>query len=133
MGNNTLRIRDITVPQLPDEDCWTVKMRRAMQEALTEEDFADLAKSLMAKAKAGDKAALQVVLGQVLSPGPKTVTINQHFHQQRKGRKAARVERIGSNSTPGYMPKPQDISNRVAKLRAAKGLPAVEYDAGDEG
>lgn len=126
----TLRIRDIAVPQRPDEDCWTVKMRRAMLKALTEEDFADLARSLMTKAKAGDRTALQVVLGQVLQPGPKTLVVHQHFQPRKNKRgKPGRPKKINGNghvSLP-YEPSPEEIERQVNEKRGQKGLPPATW------
>jgi hypothetical protein len=119
----SLRVREIDVPQRPDEESWEYRMRRAMREALTEKDFGDLARVLMDKAKAGDRTALQIVLGQLVNAGPKTLVVHQHFDGKKK-RKA--------NGQAQYIPGPEDVASDVAKLRNQKGLPPVQYPIGDE-
>jgi hypothetical protein len=131
----TMRLTDIAVPQRPDEDCWTVKMRRAMQDALTECDFSDLARTLMDRAKAGDKTALQIVLGQVLSPGPKTLVVHQHFQPRKKS--AARSKKINGRGTqvaqqslPRHDPPIEEVERQVNELRRQKGLSPATWDRG---
>ena len=51
---------------------WQTKMRQAVVNAITEDDVAAIVKNIVARAKNGDRQAIQLVLAYVGPPAPPT-------------------------------------------------------------
>jgi len=113
-----IKLREITVPQLPEQETWAAKMRAAMRAAITEEDVAAVASKIVEDAKAGNRQAQAQLLG-LLNSGPKTITVNQYRVVRRRKRRGSKDRVV----EPRREPTLEEVRDRAAELRRRAGKP----------
>lgn len=72
-------LKDLDTVQLPEEQTYQSRLHTAIYDGITEQDVVDVVKGIVAKAKAGDKAAIAQFFEFVVGSKAQRVTINNTF------------------------------------------------------
>lgn len=102
-------------PQLPEELTYQARLRKAVYDGISEADVADVVKSLVVKAKAGDPKAIDMLFKHVLAAEttPQQLVQNNYYGDEAK----PKLKRNGEPSKGA----PSDSKLSVLRTRAEAG------------
>ena len=119
----TIKLKDLTVPQVAEQETWASRMREAVREAITADDVTAVVKGIVKSAREGNRQAQATLLGMITA-APKSITVNQYVTRRgRKARRGGSPQREVPTLPQCEVPTLEELRKRSAELRRAAGKP----------